>query len=424
MVDTDAIDVIRRMHEHIDDNIEQDQTQVERRARDLYTYLNRDGGEVEPLDTVECYRTEIDKLGTWSADEWTKAVYGIDASTTRPIEYQNGLVTDTAHAKLGVDSHRTNRDLEMQGTVVTMAHYDDDETTLHSERFDNDRIDAEMIFSPQFERRGRTQNVTDDIAKATRTLAESRHAKKMVDEIEGPLFLDGSIYPLGVIHWVMLDSKGRESPANTWDKPREIVQNYVGVIETHADRELPVMGIVKTSTTHQVLDALNEKLTRADDVDDFSLPWRRDHQFISQVLRHDSLEHLTYTSWFMHKKAKFEDHKYEVLEEFDLDRGGPEEYRRCFFYVRLPKKEVVLRVEAPYLMVDTEEKREKLQNKALKEIARNKDVPQAVKRADRIARLTQDNRERIRDMLTGTDYSRDYNWDGRWSDIDTKEEPT
>jgi len=157
MVDTEAIDMIRRMHNHIDDNMEWDSTKTEQRARDLYSYLDRDGGEVEPLDAVECYKTEIDKLGTWSGDEWAETAYGIDASTTRPIEYQNGLVTDTAHAKLGVDSHGKNRSLEMRGTVITMAHYDAEETTLHSKRFEAGRIDAEMIISPKFEREGRTQ---------------------------------------------------------------------------------------------------------------------------------------------------------------------------------------------------------------------------------------------------------------------------
>jgi 3-deoxy-D-arabino-heptulosonate 7-phosphate (DAHP) synthase len=69
-------------------------------------------------------------------------------------------------------------------------------------------------------------------------------------------------------------------------------------------------------------------------------------------------------------------------------------------------------------MIDDAETRDQIQYKVLKEIAQTQDVPQAVGRADRIARISRDNRDTIRDFLTAADYAHDYNWDGRWNDIE------
>ena len=62
--------------------------------------------------------------------------------------------------------------------------------------------------------------------------------------------------------------------------------------------------------------------------------------------------------------------------------------------------------------------RENVQLKALKEIARRRNVPRAIGRADQLARITQQNRAKIRDMLESSEPSYDHNWDGRWSALD------
>jgi hypothetical protein len=69
-------------------------------------------------------------------------------------------------------------------------------------------------------------------------------------------------------------------------------------------------------------------------------------------------------------------------------------------------------------MVSDEERRRTVQYKTLKEIAKKQDVPGAVGRADRIARITGENRETIRNMIRSSEASFDHNWDGRWSDIE------
>jgi hypothetical protein len=70
------------------------------------------------------------------------------------------------------------------------------------------------------------------------------------------------------------------------------------------------------------------------------------------------------------------------------------------------------------LFVQEEKMREQVRLKALKEIAQRRGVPHAIDRADQLARITQRNRSKIRDMLDSSESSYDHNWDGRWSALD------
>ena len=420
-MDGDALSIVRNIFNHIDTNIPRDITPQAEYARSLFDELSRDGGRVTALDTPEYQKTRIDELGTWTGDPWGTPTYGLDASTTRPLEFNNGLIVDTAYAKLGVSGANVDKRIEETGTIETVVYLADSESTLYAEQFETDRITGEVV---QFPPTDRSATLSKSVASAAQGLAESSHAAAHVDHLNGLLFIDGAVYPLGVLYWVLLDQVGRTTPAGTWDKPGEIVRNYIDVVDTQYEKGYPVVGVVKTSTISQLLDALDSKLATnhvtTDNGGRPDVPWTRDHQFIAEVLRDDSLEHLTYTSWFVHKQAPVNGESFELLEPFsnDLAHGEPVDYRRAFFYVRLPKTGDILRVETPRLMIDNEDTRDQIQYKALKEIAQTQDVPRAVGRADRIARISRDNRDTIRDFLTTADYAHDYNWDGRWNDIE------
>lgn len=420
-MDGDALSIVRNIFDHINTNIPRDITPQAEYARSLFSELSRDGGRVTALDTPTYKKTRIDELGTWTGDPWGTPTYGLDASTTRPLEFNNGLIVDTAYAKLGVSGANVDKRIEENGTIETVVYLADSESTLYAEQFETDRITGEVV---QFPPTDRSATLSKSVASAAQGLAESSHAAAHVDDLDGLLFIDGAVYPLGVLYWVLLDQVGRTTPAGTWDKPGEIVRNYIDVVDTQYEKGYPVVGVVKTSTISQLLDALDAKLAinhvTTDNDGRPDVPWTRDHQFIAEVLRDDSLEHLTYTSWFVHKQAPVDGESFELLEPFsnELAHGDPVDYRRAFFYVRLPKTGEVLRVETPRLMIDDEDTRDQIQYKALKEIAQTQDVPRAVERADRIARISRDNRDTIRDFLTTADYAHDYNWDGRWSDIE------
>jgi len=420
-MDTSALSIVEDIFGHIDTNIPRDVTRQANYARRLFDHLSRDGGRVTALGEPAYQKTRIDELGTWTGDPWGTPTYGLDASTTRPIEFNNGLIVDTAYAKLGVAGADTDKRIEETGTVETVVYLADNESTLHAEQFEADRVTGEVV---QFPPTDRSATLSKSVASAAQGLAESTHAATHVDTLNGLLFIDGAVYPLGVLYWVLLDQVGRTTPAGAWDKPDEIIRNYIDVIDTQYEKGYPVIGVVKTSTISQLLDALDAKLATNHVTNDHGgrpdVPWTRDHQFIAEVLRDDSLEHLTYTSWFVHKQAPVDGQSFELLEPYSdaLAHGDPADYRRAFFYVRLPKTGDILRVETPRLMIDDEQTRDQIQYKVLKEIAQTQDVPRAVGRADRIARISRDNRDTIRDFLTAADYAHDYNWDGRWNDIE------
>ena len=421
-MNSEALGAVRRLVEEIDGAVPRDQESQAAYARRLFELLGREGGAVEAIGEPQYRRTRIDELGTWTDDPWGGPSYGIDASTTRPMEYNNGLVVDAAHAKTGVTGDGADRPIERTGHVVTTAYLDDDDSVLHGTAFERGHVSAELVCFPQSTEEPR--NISKSVATVAQRLSESRQAVESLDAVDGALFLDGAVLPLGVAYWVLLDHAGRRSPAGTWDLPADILNNYIEVIDRQYERELPVIGIVKTSSMAQVLDALREKIATHGIRDDegrlLSVPWVRDHQFMAEVLRFDDLDYLTYTSWFVHRGQDVQGEQYEVLEPVAdrLEHGEPADYRRAFCYVRLPKTGDLLRIEAPRLLVEEETMREQVRLKALKEIAQRRGVPRAIHRADRLARISQENREKIREMIEHTEASFDHNWDGRWSNLD------
>lgn len=420
-MNSEAIGIVRQLFAEIDAAVPRDPDAQTEYARELFDLLSLDGGEVEALDAPAYQRTRIDELGTWTGDPWDGSTYGVDGSTTRPLEYNNGLVVDAAYAKTAVAGSAADRSIEQTGHIAGVAYLDDADTTLRSKTIETEHLTAELVPFPASAEE--LQNLSKSVSAVAQGLSESRQAVDSLDTVDGALFLDGSVLPLGIVYWLLLDHAGNRSPAGMWDVPAEIVGNYVDVIDRQYERDQPVIGVVKTSSMSQVLSALRQKIKRHDVRDDggrlLDIPWVRDHQFISEVLRHEDLDYLTYTSWFVQCGQEINGQLYEVLEPIagQLDHGEPCDYRRAFCYVRLPRDGDVFRIETPYLMVEDEHRRREIQLKALKEIAQRRGVPRAIHRADRIARISRENRDTIEEMIERSEASHDYNWDGRWSNL-------
>ncbi|SNR57022.1 DNA double-strand break repair nuclease NurA [Halorubrum vacuolatum] len=420
-MDERAFDVVRQLAERVDAGIPREVDDQAAHARDLFNLLTHNGGTVEPIGEPEYFKTRKAELGTWTDDPWSEPTYGVDASTTRPLEYNNGLVVDTAHAKLGVSGADSDRDAERRGTVITGVYLEDDDVTLHNEQTERGSVEGEIIRIPEMRQRA---NVTSILTSTVQRLAEGKHARRCLDVVDGPLFLDGSVYPLSVIYWTLLDRAGQGAPIGNWDLPTDVIKNYVTVVDACFERDVPVLGVVKTSSMGELTDSLRTKISRHDLRGPYGtlhdVPWLRDHQFIGEVLRDDSLDHLTYTSWFVQTDVELRGNAYDLLTAVsdELSHGQPDAYRRAFAYVRTPKTGNVFRIETPALFLTDDDRREQILLKALKEIARQSDVPRAVARADRIARISPDNRETIRDTLQTVESAFDYNRDGRWSHLE------
>jgi len=148
-MDERAFDVVRQLAERVDAGIPRNVDDQAGHARDLFDLLTHDGGTVEPIGEPEYFKTRKAELGTWTDDPWTEPTYGVDASTTRPLEYNNGLVVDTAHAKLGVSGADSDRTPEQRGTVVTGVYLEDDDVTLHHEQTERGSVEGEIIRIPR-----------------------------------------------------------------------------------------------------------------------------------------------------------------------------------------------------------------------------------------------------------------------------------
>lgn len=418
-MDERALGVVSDLVKRVDEGLSRDTEDQTANARELFELLSLDGGSVEPFESPEFLKTPAAELGTWDEDPWEDPTYGIDASTTRPMEYDNGLIVDIAHAKLGVNGASADRRIESRGTVVTGLYSGTRDLTLSSMGTDDDAVIGEIIQIPA----SRVQrNVTSTLTSAVQRRAESRHAKRCLEDIDGPLFLDGSVYPLDLLPRVS-DSTDDGSLDPGWELPAEVVRTYVEIVDGCFERDVPVYGIVKTSEMRVMLRSLRAKIerneVRTDDGRLRTVPYRRDAQFISSVLRDNSLKHLAYTTWFVETDTNYSSDVSERLEPVgaELDHGPPADYRRAFCYVRLPETGNVFRIETPLLFLECGPGPKAVRLKVLKEIARRNDVPGAVARADRIARISSENRDNIRNRLEKAEPTYDYNHDGRWSGL-------
>lgn len=417
----DVLGVMRELFEDLDAAVPRDPDDQIAYARELFEYLELPGGGVEALEPPRYQRLRMDEVGTWRDDPWPEPTYGIDGSTTRPLEYTNGLVVDAAHAKTAVTGPDADRTIERTGHVTGVAYLDDATATLHGKEIETGHLTAELVPFPVAAEE--VQHVSKSVSAVAQGLSESRQAVASLEAVDGALFLDGAVLPIGVGYWVLLDHAGERSPAGTWEVPERIVQNYVTVIDALYERDLPVIGVVKTSSMTQLLSALETKCATNDlrnaDGQPFDLPWVRDYQFVAEVLGYDDLEYLTFTSWFVDQGQEIGGQRYDLLAPVadTLAHGTPDEYRRAFCYVRLPRSGEVFRIETPALFVADEERRQVVRLKALKEIAQRRGVPRAIHRADRLCRLSRENRDTIEAMLERSEAVFDYNWDGRWRDL-------
>lgn len=384
-------------------------------ARELFGYLRYDGGAVEPYEPFDPASsppyavTPGADLGNWEADPWGGPTYGIDASTTRPMEYDNGLIVDVAHAVLGVSGADADHGAERASTVVTGLYTGAREVEAPAAESDGE-VAGEVIEVPSDPRTVR--NVTSTLASAVQRRSESLHARRCLNEIDGPLFLDGAVYPLSLLRHV--PDEGTDSDPE-WSLPTAVLRTYVEVIDHCFDRGVPVYGVVKTSEITTLLQGLRRKIAhneiRRDDGRLRRVPYRTDAQFVAATLRDDRLTHLAYTEWFVEMEPVPGQDRSERLEPVadHLEHGEPADYRRAFCHVRLPETGNVFRIETPLLFLEHGPGAEAVRLKALSEIARRNDVPGAVARADRRARITPGNRDRIRHNLENAEPTHDYN---------------
>jgi len=327
-------------------------------------------------------------------DDEFPAQYGLDAGTLNPRGFTNGLTIDVAHTATA----RVPSDLELhrRRTIFVAVHSNDHRVLFEDswEPFDGDSSSGRLVQAPRD-----TRNPRESVHVLALYLSESHHLADIFGGIDGIMYLDGPIYPLGLLRWVEADpSLGRS------DLIGEVFSNYFETYERALKDGVPVVGFVKSTTTSRVLRRLRNAETPP-------VPWSNDTGFFRHFLSAgmDGDVKITFTDWFVSRF--YEDTLFDVAPPDAPSEG----LLPACMYVHDPRHGTVHRVEAPCGVVRDGRKRKKITRQTLKEVALNR-VPRAVDKADSLACVSNEQREsliRRFEKSLGTTEERNYNRD-RW----------
>ncbi|WP_097008354.1 DNA double-strand break repair nuclease NurA [Natronoarchaeum philippinense] len=408
----------RRITQSVD---ETDQTEfVETVWDEFLDPLVDDDGRTVLCPLGEQRRCEVPIEDVALRDAEYPTCHGLDSGTINPTTFKNGLVLDVAQAAMA--STPSELDLHRDRTVVITAHTNDRTTDLDDgwTKWDEGHTDRRILQAP------RVSSFEESVVhELSLYLAESHHAIEHAESVSDLFVLDGPIYPKGMLNWA---DRAPELANLLYDEeePRDVIANYVELVETFADRQIPLVGFVKNPSTKAITRALRASGREA--------PWVNDTAFFTKVLeqvefadrtgpdgetyreRERRTDVLTFTNWFRSRGGA------DRLLAADADAFGvertldPVDYEVTFFPIYDPRDDLLYRVEAPYAFTKNAECRERLAMQLLRDVAAERGPPLAVEKADELARIGADETESLRTELEATfatDRLRSYN-DRRW----------
>jgi hypothetical protein len=371
--------------------------------------VHRNRRVIEPLGEQSLNTIAVEQAGL--IPDRFPTTHGLDSGTINPTTFKNGLVLDLAQAALA----REPTDLDTHRTRSLVA-------TVHSQ---DASVDHEADWRPYDDGFGRWSIVhaprvsrfTEGVVHALALYyAESEHALEYADRIDDLLVLDGPLYPKGILNWTDRADELRELTEEA--KPREIVGNYVRLVERFVERDVPLLGFVKNPASKHVTRVLREK--------EFDTPWIDDTAMFVRLLerRDDNGERvsdeLTFTSWLVSRGGSDGTMAGDRIH-FDVDkRLDADAYEVAFFVIYDPREDVLFRVESPVGVVADAGTRERLTEYVLREVALNRGPPTAVEKADELARISATEKQALREVFErtfDTDLQRTYD-DVRWDPTD------
>ncbi|WP_254535562.1 DNA double-strand break repair nuclease NurA [Halomarina litorea] len=375
----------------------------------------RDGDDVivEPLG--ERRRRRIDIEGAALMESPFETQHGLDSGTVNPTTFKNGVVLDVAQAAMSAVP--SDLDLHRARTVVATVHTNDAAVTLNEDwtMFDEGYTRGRILHAPRVSR-----YETAVVHELALYLAESEHARTQAEVVEDLLVMDGPIYPKGLLNWANREPELADLLAED-ERPRDVIENYVRLVESFVSREVPLVGFVKSPITRAITRTVRNERGNA--------PWVNDASFFSQVLerreeREEGFERLTneltFTNWFVSRGGA--DRALSTLgDAFGIDRRlDPEAYEVTFAAIYDPRTDLVYRVEAPAVFTRDEDLRERLLMQLLQGVAVQRGPPPAVQKADDLARIGRAETSALQTALErtfDTERDTDYN-DERWGVMD------
>jgi len=395
-----------RVTRQVDDS---DHTELAERAwSEFLDPLYDESGDaiLAPLDDHRRRRVAIQDIALESRPFPTQ--HGLDAGTINPTTFKNGLVLDVSQAAMAavpssVDLHRAR-------TIVMTVHTNDETLDVHDAdwRMDDDGYARRRILhAPRVDRH--EQAVVHALALYR---AESEHALDQAEIVEDLLVLDGPIYPTGLLKWVERDPQLKQLIIEASEFV-EVIHNYLDLVESFAERGVPLVGFVKNSASKAITQELRRKT---------GAPWVNDEAFFRRVLERPDeygdprTDALTFTGWF---RSRVGTDGMLADGTVSLDRAGQldnSDYEVTFFVVYDPRDDLVYRVEAPYAFTRDPEVRSQLTTQLLSEIAAERGPPLAVGKADELARIDREGKRTLRRRIErefDTRQQESYN-DKRW----------
>jgi hypothetical protein len=354
------------------------------------------------------------------ADAPFGTTHGLDSGTINPTTFKNGLVVDVAQAAMAAAP--SDLELHRSRSIVAATHVNDETAALDEpwRAVDEGYCRWRVLQVP------RVNRYAEGIVHALALyLAESSHALEHADAVSELLVLDGPLYPVELLNWRDRDAELRALAEEL--QPRSIVEKYLRLVESFVERDVPLCGFVKNPASKRIVGALREGDHGID------VPYTDDTALFTRLLERRAADadrsrgpesrrtdELTFTSWFVSRGGV------DATVAADGDAYGVERrldpglYETCFFAVYEPRTDVLYRVETPYAFARDPDTREAIASQILGEVAARRGPPEAVAKADGLARISATEKSALRTRFAETldsDEVRRYD-DVRWGEVE------
>ncbi|AFK20062.1 DNA double-strand break repair nuclease NurA [Haloferax mediterranei ATCC 33500] len=378
-----------------------------------------DGGRpiIEPIGEKRLHAANVDDIALTETPFPT--VHGLDSGTINPTTFKNGLVLDVAHAAMAAEP--SDLDLHRARSIVMTAHTHDPVPIFDT----NEWLKSDRGYTrKRILRAPRVNRYAEGVVHALSLyLAESAHALEYAEAVSDLLILDGPVYPKELLNWRDRDAELNDLARDA--KPKAIVENYVRIVERFVERDVPVAGFVKNPGAKHIVRTVKKHLNESGDG---NAPWVDDTSFFVSLLeRRDGpdsedrrTDELTFTNWFISRGGSDRQMSADG-DAFGVERNlDPESYTLTFFVLYDPRTDVCYRVEAPYAFTKDADRRENLMHHIVRDVAATRGPPQAVEKADELARVSVGEKAALRRKLSeklGSDAVKSYD-NIRWVDAD------
>jgi hypothetical protein len=410
------VDGIARLAGRVSRGVDEDDQQdvAETVWAEFLDPLYDDGQTVlEPLEDLARHQGAVEDLAL--QDPPYESQHGLDSGTINPTTFKNGLVIDVSQAAMAAAP--SDLELHRGRTIVMTVHATDDTYVLP----DGDSVNGEddwhlddrgyvrqrALHAPRVDRF--EQTVVHALALY---LAESEHALTNADVVEDLLVMDGPVYPTGLLKWADHGAELADLLAED-ERPRDVVGNYLSLVERFVERDVPVVGFVKNSASKAITGVVRRTS---------NAPWANDAAFFTRVLtRRDAdgerqTDALTFTNWFRSRVGT------DAMlaadgEALGIERSlDPELYEVTFFVIYDPREDLLYRVEAPYAFTREKDRRDRIRLQVLRDVATERGPPMAVAKADELAHIDRQAKSQLRTRIEDefdADRQREYD-DMRW----------